>query len=152
MSNYEISSETLAILPIDNFCSKVVEKSNTIIVEKTPMQIIEDSCSFFGSSYNGRAKGTKKLIGVSHKAPIIIEESREIIFFPTRSPRLYECCWVSLKNIDKYKRQEDNSIVLFDCGYLLKLDMSYGSLDNQILRATRLESVLRTRKNYKTAQ
>ncbi|MDD2469575.1 MAG: competence protein ComK [Bacilli bacterium] len=147
MSAYEISSETLAIIPIENFCSKVIEKDNTIIVSKTPMQIIEDSCSYFGSSYFGRAKGTKKLIGVSHKAPVIIEESKEIIFFPTRSPRLYECCWVSLKNIDKYKKQASNSLVFFNNGHSLELDMSYGSLDNQILRATRLESVLRARKN-----
>ncbi len=146
MSTYEISSETLAIIPIENYCSKVVEKDNTIIVSKTPMQIIEDSCSYFGSSYFGRAKGTKKLIGVSHKAPIIIEESREIIFFPTSSPRLYECCWVSLKNIDKYKKEENNSLILFNGGYSLPLSMSYGSLDNQVLRATRLESVLRMRK------
>jgi competence protein ComK len=115
------------------------------------MQIIEDSCSFFGSSYFGRAKGTKKLIGVSHKAPIIIEESREIIFFPTSSPRLYECCWVSLKNIDKYKKQENSALVLFNNGYILELTMSYGSLDNQVLRATRLESVLRMRKTNKAA-
>ena len=124
----------------------MVEKDNTIIVSKTPMQIIEDSCSYFGSSYYGRAKGTKKLIGVSHKAPIIIEESREIIFFPTSSPRLYECCWVSLKNIDKYKKEENNSLILFNGGHSLLLNMSYGSLDNQVLRATRLESVLRMRK------
>jgi competence protein ComK len=147
MSTYEISSETLAIIPIDNCRSKVVEKDNTIIVNKTPMQIIEESCSFFGSSYFGRAKGTKKLIGVSHKAPIIIEESREIIFFPTSSPRLYECCWVALKNIEKYKKQESNALVLFNNGYILELNMSYGSLDNQVLRAARLESVLRARKN-----
>lgn len=147
MSTYEISSETLAIIPIENFCSKVIEKDNTIIVSKTPMEIIEDSCSFFGSSYFGRAKGTKKLIGVSHKAPVIIEESKEIIFFPTRSPRLYECCWVSLKNIDKYKKQFNNSLIFFNNGHSLELDMSYGSLDNQVLRATRLESVLRSRKN-----
>ena len=146
MSSYEISSETLAIIPIENFCSKVIEKDNTIIVNKTPMQIIEDSCSYFGSSYYGRAKGTKKLIGVSHKAPIIIEESREIIFFPTSSPRLYECCWVSLRNIDEYKKNEHNSLILFNTGYSLQLDLSYGSLDNQVLRATRLESVLRIRK------
>lgn len=151
MSTYEISSETLAIIPIDNFCSKVIERDNTIIVSKTPMQIIEDSCSFFGSSYFGRAKGTKKLIGVSHKAPVIIEESREIIFFPTSSPRLYECCWVSLKNIEKYNKQENNALVLFNNGFILEISMSYGSLDNQVLRATRLESVLRTRKMYKTA-
>lgn len=151
MLTYEISCETLAIIPIENFCSKVVEKDSTIIVSKTPMQIIEDSCTFFGSSYFGRAKGTKGIIGVSHKAPIIIEESKEIIFFPTSSPRLYECCWVSLRNIDKYKKQESNALVLFNNGYLLELDMSYGSLDNQVLRATRLESVLRMRKMYKTA-
>jgi competence protein ComK len=151
MVSYEISSETLAIIPVDNYCSKVIEKDNTIVVNKTPMQIIEDSCSFFGSSYFGRAKGTKKLIGVSHKAPIIIEESREIIFFPTSSPRLYECCWVSLKNIDKYKKQENSALVLFNNGYILELTMSYGSLDNQVLRATRLESVLRMRKTNKAA-
>lgn len=151
MSSYEISGETLAIIPIENFCSKVIEKDNTFIVSKTPMQIIEDSCSFFGSSYFGRAKGTKRIIGVSHKAPIIIEESREIIFFPTSSPRLYECCWVSLRNIEKYKKQETNALVLFNNGSSLELDISYGSLDNQVLRATRLESVLRTRKMYKTA-
>lgn len=147
MSTYEISSDTLAIIPIENFCSKVIEKNDTMVVNKTPMQIIEDSCSFFGSSYFGRTKGTKKLIGISHKAPIIIEESKEIIFFPTSSPRLYECCWVSLRNIDGYKRQERNSLIQFSNGDLLKLDMSYGSLDNQVLRATRLESVLRLRKN-----
>lgn len=151
MSAYEISSETLAIIPIENFCSKVIEKDNTIIVNKTPMQIIEDSCSFFGSCYSGRTKGTKKLIGVSHKAPIIIEESHEIIFFPTSSPRLYECCWVSLKNIEKYKKQDNNAIVMFNNGYILEIDMSYGSLDNQVLRATRLESVLRMRKIQKAA-
>ena len=147
MSTYEISSETLAIIPIENFCSRVVEKDNTIIVNKTPMQIIEDSCSFFGSSYFGRAKGTKGLIGVSHKAPIIIEESKEIIFFPTSSPRLYECCWISLKHINRYQKQESNALVLFNSGYSLAVDMSYGSFDNQVLRATRLESVLRFRKN-----
>jgi len=147
LSTYEITCETLAIVPTDNFCSKIIEKDNTYFVNKTPMQIIENSCSFFGSSYIGRTKGTKQLIGVSHKAPIIIEESKEIIFFPTSSPRLYECCWISLKNIIRYNKSEKNSLIQFNSGLSLELDMSYGSLDNQVLRATRLESVLRTRKN-----
>lgn len=147
MTSYEISAETLAIIPIDNGRSKVVEKDRTFIVNMKPMDIIENSCQFFGSSYFGRHSGTKKLIGVSHKAPIIVEESREIIFFPTNSPRLYDCCWISLKNIEKYKKiDHKNSLVIFTSGYLLDVDISYGSLENQILRATRLESVLRSRK------
>ncbi len=150
MKTYEISNETLAIIPIDNYCSKVMEKDNSFTVQQTPMQIVENSCAFFGSSYKGRACGTKKLIGVSHKAPIIIEESREIIFFPTSSPRLYECQWISLKNIENYHKKNNLTTIVFNNGHLLELDMSYGSLDNQILRATRLESVIRVRKN-KTA-
>lgn len=146
MNNYEINNDTLAIIPIDNYKSKIIERDKEFIVDETPIKIIENSCQYFGSSYQGRFMGTKKLIGVTHKAPIIIEESREIIFFPTNSPRLYECAWISLKNLNNYKRNNDSSEILFNNGNLLNLDISYGSLDNQVLRAARLESVLRLRK------
>lgn len=150
MDSYEINNDTLAIIPVNDYKSKIIEKGRTFIIDSTPMKIIENSCQYFGSSYNGRFLGTKKLIGVTHKAPIIIEESSEIIFFPTNSPRLYECAWISLKNLTNYKRNNDNSVILFNNGNLLDLDISYGSLDNQVLRAARLESVLRSRKknNY----
>lgn len=147
MQNYEINNDTLAIIPLNNYKSKIIEKDNNFEVNMTPMQIIENSCQFFGSSYQGRFSGTKRLIGVSHKAPIIIEETREIIFFPTNSPRLYDCCWIALNNVDEYKKKNNCSTILFSTGHLLDLDISYGSLDNQILRAARLESVLRKRKN-----
>ena len=147
MNSYEINSETQAIIPIGDDKSKIIESGRTLIVNQTPMKIIDRSCKYFGSSYQGRFIGTKNLIGVSHKAPIIIEETKEIIFFPTNSPRLDNCAWLSLKHLQNYKKSNNNSIITFNSGYLLDLDISYGSLDNQVLRATRLESVLRLRKN-----
>ncbi|MDD4027950.1 MAG: competence protein ComK [Bacilli bacterium] len=146
MTNYEINSDTLAILPISNYKSKVIEKEREYEINMTPMQIIENSCKYFGSSYQGRFFGTKSMIGITHKSPIIIEETKEIIFFPTNSPRLYECTWISLKNVNKHLKKQDKSLIEFNTGYLLELDISYGSLDNQILRASRLESILRKRK------
>jgi len=147
MSEYEINDDTLAIIPIDEYRSKVIEKTRAFIVEQPPMRIIDKSCRYFGSSYQGRFLGTKNLIGISHKAPIIIEETREIIFFPTNSPRQYNCAWISLKNLQNYKRNKSYSTAIFSSGHLVDLDISYGMLDNQVLRATRLESVLRLRKN-----
>lgn len=147
MNSYEINSETQAIIPIGDDKSKIIESSRTLIVNQSPMKIIDSSCKYFGSSYQGRFIGTKNLIGVSHKAPIIIEETKEIIFFPTNSPRLDNCAWLSLKHLQNYKKSNNNSVITFNSGYLLSLDISYGSLDNQVLRATRLESVLRLRKN-----
>lgn len=147
MNSYEINSETQAIIPIGDDKSKIIESGRTLIVNQSPMKIIDSSCKYFGSSYQGRFIGTKNLIGVSHKAPIIIEETKEIIFFPTNSPRLDNCAWLSLKHLQNYKKSNNNSVITFNSGYLLNLDISYGSLDNQVLRATRLESVLRLRKN-----
>lgn len=147
MNSYEINVNTQAIIPINENKSKIIEENRTLIVNETPMKIIERSCRYFGSSYQGRFLGTKNLIGVSHKAPIIIEETREIIFFPTNSPRQNSCVWISLKHLENYKKADQNSIIKFYSGNLLTLDISYGMLDNQVLRATRLESVLRFRKN-----
>lgn len=147
MDFYEINNDTLAILPIGDNRSKVIEKNKTFIVNLTPTKIIDDSCQYFGSSYQGRFSGTKNLIGITHKAPIIVEESKEMIFFPTSSPRLSNCAWISLKNLKNYKRNNTCTELIFDNGNLINLKTSYGMIDNQVLRAARLESVLRLRKN-----
>ena len=111
------------------------------------MDIIEESCEYFGSTYSGRHEGTKKLIGVSYKAPIIIEDLNNMIYFPTTSPRLSNCIWIALNNIQKYKGVDGKTEILFNNNKKLKLNISYGSFDNQVLRATKLDSILRKRLN-----
>lgn len=143
---YEINSSTLAIVPITEGISKIIEEDNVFTVSKSPTEIIDDSCKFFGSSYQGRFEGTKRLTGINYKSPIIIEETRNIIFFPTSSPRFHNCTWVALNQIDNFEKMKNNSVITFKSGQLLKLEISYGSLENQILRATRLESILKKRK------
>ena len=146
LEQYEINSSTLAILPVDENNSKVMEEEAEYYVKRPVIDIIDDSCKYFGSSLKGRNDGTKSLIGGNYKLPVVIEESRNIIFFPTSSPRLGDCAWISLNNLDDYKKQSDKSIVKFKNGSILDVDISIFSLENQILRASRLENVLRRRK------
>lgn len=147
MNNYEINSETLAIVAYDNSKSKIIEKEHEFIINEVPTKIISDSCKYFGSSYEGRFIGTKNMLGISHKAPIIIEESRQIIFFPTSSPRLSSCTWISLNNVEFYKKQGNGTIIYFSTGKTIRLDLAYGIIDNQVLRATRLAAILKKRVN-----
>ena len=147
MNDYEISEKTLAIIPIGNEKSKIVDEYGDYIINKTPMKIIDESCRYFGSSYEGRFCGTKKMIGISHKSPIIIEESRKIIFFPTHSPRIKNCTWISFNNIMEYKGDGKDSTIKFSCGKSIDIHSSYSIIDNQVLRSTRLESVLSKRIN-----
>lgn len=148
MKEYEINEETLFISPYKER-SKVYENHRVFLVDKPVNEIMEDSCNYFGSSLEGRQKGTERLIGITYKAPIIVEESKGIIFFPTSSPREKKCSWVSLNNIAKYYFKNKNLFIEFKNGIKIALDVSYGIIDNQILRATRLESVLRSRKGQK---
>ena len=145
MNNYEINKETLAIIPIEEEISKVIEEEKEFIINASVMKIIDDSCKFFGSSYEGRFEGTKTIMGISHKSPIIIEETRKIIFFPTTSPRINTCSWISLNNIKEYYKSNSNTVIVFSCGKKVKLQLSYPIVDNQVLRATRLEALLNKR-------
>ena len=146
MKNYIINSNTVALIPLNNKITHVIEKDSSFIIDENTMKIIENSCEYFGSSYLGRHKGTKTLTGINYKSPIIIEESRNMIFFPTTSPRQLDCSWLSLSYINKYKNKQGKIEVLFENGDKYVFDISYGSFDNQYLRATKLESILRKRK------
>ena len=56
-----------------------------------------------------------------------------------------------LESIDKYYKINSNkSAILFKNGVMMEFNISYGSLSNQILRATRLKYVLEERTEKKS--
>jgi competence protein ComK len=146
MATYEINSETLAIVPKNESSTYIYEKDGKFIINESSNKIMEESCEFFGSSLEGRKNGTVALTGITHKVPIIVEESNNIIFFPTSSPRLSSCSWISLNNIVSYKKDKKLCKINFVDDKSLKLNTSYGIINNQILRASRLQMMLDERK------
>jgi competence protein ComK len=147
---YEINYDTQIIMPVGDNSSKIIESDEEYFVKRSVQNIMEHSCEYFGSSFEGRKEGTKKLLGITHKSPIIIEETRKIIFFPTTSPDNWDCIWINLEKIDKYyKIDNKTSEILFKNGDKIKLNVSIGSLSNQILRATRLKYILEERIDQK---
>ena len=51
VNEYEVNSNTLALLPIGTHVTKVIEKQDSFLVNMTPSDIIDQSCRSFGSSY-----------------------------------------------------------------------------------------------------
>ena len=144
--DYEINFNTEAIISLGENKSKVIEEDEEYFIDNNSLNILEHSCEYFGSSYQGRKDGTKELLGITHKSPIIVEESNKVIFFPTTSPDNLDCTWINLEKIEKYcKIGKNKSAIIFKNGKMIEFDISYGSLSNQILRATRLKYVLEER-------
>lgn len=147
MSEYIINKNTLIILEREGK-SIVYEGMQTLKVNNKPLEIIKNSCEYYGSSYEGRIKGTKKLIGVSYKAPIIINESQNLVMFPTTSPKDNLCMWISLNNINNYYMLPNfDTLIIFNNKQEITINLSLGIFDKQYLRSTRLLNVLNSRKS-----
>ena len=148
MNTYEINEDTLALIPKGENDVMIYEKDDSFLCSSNCTEIMDNSCKYYGSTYEGRKEGSKYILGASYKLPIIVEESKFLIFIPTESPYLPSCVWLSLNHIVKIEKNLQNTIVTFSNNKQIKLPISYRSLENQILRATRLESLLRKRQNY----
>ena len=145
--DYEINKETLAIMPKSEEECRALESDMEYDLSMPTLSVIEHSCEYFGSTYEGRYIGTKNIAGITHKSPIIIEDTNKIIFFPTTSPNRADCIWISLNNILKYEKgtKKGTSKVIFKNGSIIDLNVSIGSLTNQIMRSSRLKYLLEER-------
>lgn len=144
---YEISKGTLAIIPNDDNNSLVYEDNDRFIVEETPFQIMEESCKYFGSTYKGRKESAKAILGAEYKIPIIIEDSSNLIVFPTTSPTSDDCYWLCLNRIKNIEKVDLYSTrIIFDNNREIIVPCSFRSIENQLSRASRLEFILNKRK------
>ena len=145
---YEISKGTLAIMPNKDNNSLVFEDDDRYLVSQTPFQIMESSCLYFGSSYEGRKAGSRDILGAEYKVPILVDDSTDIIVFPTTSPLSSDCVWISLKQIKKYEKVDaNNTKITFLNDKEIIVPSSFRSNENQVSRASRLDYVIRNRKN-----
>ncbi|MDC3417247.1 competence protein ComK [Aquibacillus salsiterrae] len=150
--NYEITPLTLAVLAeeIDgHYTSVVMEDDQRFFVNKPPSRLIDYACKFFGSSLRGRQEGTKGICGITHKAPISIDPSSGMYFFPTSSPLNPDCSWISHSHIDRIlKISTDHSAIIFKNGSNVTLEISHGSLLNQLQRTAQFRYLLDNRIKY----
>lgn len=148
MKNYEINAETLAIIPYGRGRSKVYERNDEFIVDMLPLNIIKNSCLFFGSSFEGRKKAAKEILSIEMKVPIIIEESRKIIFFPVID-NSDSTSWISFQNLVNYSRLGNLSTRLyFGQDVSITVDVRYNLVDNQFIRSLKFYFFLDNRINF----
>ncbi|MCD7034888.1 competence protein ComK [Metabacillus sp. GX 13764] len=149
LESYEANRLTMAILAVmedGQLHSSVYEAEKKMLVKMKPMEIVERSCRYFGSSYIGRKAGTKDLLGITHKPPIVVDAANSIYLFPTTSSSRPQCSWISHYYIRQYETaSQDNTLVTFTDGTELTLPISVHSFENQMYRTAQLRTVISSR-------
>lgn len=147
MKDYIINGNTLAIVPLSKKKCVIYEDHNYYIINERASKVMDENCKFNGSTINGRIEGTKAMTGISYKAPIIINETNDTIFFPTSSPRLQDCSWINVNNIINIYPKEEKCLIEFQNKELIEVNTSYHIIKNQYFKSLSLEKALKNRKN-----
>ncbi|MGJ9459348.1 competence protein ComK [Oceanobacillus sp. CF4.6] len=149
-TSHEITPFTMAVIAEHDVkgdqITRVLEEDAEYVLDGTPTKIIDDACRFFGASLKGRQDGTKDISGITHKAPISIDPSSGMYFFPTTSPSSSKCSWIAHSHIDKVNRSGNHQTeMLFKNGRKVIIDISYGSMLNQLQRTAQFRYLLDNR-------
>jgi len=149
-SIYEISPKTMAVIAVKNddgtVGSKVYDEEEKRTIHFPPTELIKYACQYFGSSFEGRQSATRDICGFSYKAPITINPTSGMYFFPTNSPNDKYCSWFSHSHIKKIKQaKRQQSKVYFKNGQSVVIDASVGSMKNQWYRTAQFRFVLSER-------
>ena len=142
---YEIDLSTLLLIGQENDTTRVITTTGEFVVSTNAKSIIEHSCNYFGSTLMERVNTTNRLVKLKTKTPIIIEESRHIIFFPLKSIREKNNIWISFNNLDKYEKNNDGTVLTFKCNKSIVVNFSYYIVDNQVTRSLILDYELQNR-------
>ena len=142
----EINLSTLMLIGIDDSRTLVVTLEKEFIVDECAKKIIDNSCKYFGSTLVERIKATQRVVNIRSKVPIIIENSRNIIFFPLKSCREKSNIWISFNNLVRYEKKDNVTYLYFKENKVQKLDFSYYIIDNQVTRSLLLDYEMNKRR------
>jgi competence protein ComK len=152
IEEYEVNPFTMFIKPIaygSKIYSEIFEVEDEFLSPFKPLDIIRNSCEYYGSDYEGRRNGTKLLVGYAHKIPIAIDPTNRIFFFPTTSPSRQECIWISHEHVKDYERvNPQETLILFNNNQSFKFPVSCSSIISQLERTAYLRTKLMQRIEY----
>lgn len=152
IEEYEVNPFTMFVKPIaygSKVYSEIFEVEDEFLSPFKPLDIIRNSCEYYGSDYEGRRNGTKQLVGYAHKIPIAIDPTNRIFFFPTTSPSRQECIWISHEHVKDYDRiNPQETVILFNNNQSFKFPVSCSTIISQLERTAYLRTKLMQRIEY----
>lgn len=150
MNNYIINNRTIALFK-DKSNTVVFEEDKKLYVKLSIGKILDNSCRYYGSTHKGRTNGIKEMLKSKYNNPILIEESKNLILFPTESIRNESYALFAYQKIINYEQKEGNKLeILCSNNIMLTINYTKTRLERQIVKCIILNNILNERKRMKS--
>lgn len=156
-NNYILRATTVALeSTFDNHGYEqciVHERNRKLLVNKTPLQIVEDSFSFLVYDYKGANKGARDLLNKRNQVPFMYSLNLEMVIIPCKKPERGEIFLVN-KHIKGFERLGKNyTKVLLSTGDVLTIDMKHKLFgDKRVASSHLLVSMLERHKEIENEE
>lgn len=78
----------------------VLEGGETITLKIGVVKLLDKICNVYGNTYDGRRNAIRKALGIVQKIPILINASKQEIFFPIFNLRKDVNYWINYRYIN----------------------------------------------------
>jgi len=129
-------------------CARIMIGSETLLVDRTPVQLLDDTLKYIGFELKGAIKGAKDIIGNKYLCPVIVNPYKDICFFPIKSPKKEDCIWFNPDHIVKTKARGYKTVVELSNGLSMIVDLKLHSFNNKMQTAIQLKQISNDRGNH----
>ena len=120
-------------------CTKVNEIDRTFIVDKAPLEILEDTIRNIGFNLKGAMATAKWITGVAQMCPIMINPILKICVFPTKSAHHDEVIWFNPAHIARTSSLNGNTLVEFRNGTAIIVPCRLSAFNTKLQTAEQLK-------------
>ncbi|MBT2724291.1 competence protein ComK [Bacillus sp. ISL-46] len=119
-------------------CARVMAGGVSFLVDRTPLQLLDDTLTFIGYDLRGAMASAKLILGERARCPIIVNPYLSICLFPNKSPHKSDCIWFNPEHIVRTKALRNKTEVELSNGHSIIVDSKLTFFNNRIHKANQL--------------
>jgi competence protein ComK len=129
-------------------CARVMAGKSSFLVDRTPLQLLDDTLTYLGFDLRGATASAKLILGGRARCPIIVNPYQGICLFPNKSPLNADCIWFNPEHIVRTKAVGNKTKVDLSNGHSIIVDSRLNSFNNRIQKAIQLMQISMNRGNH----
>ena len=123
-------------------CTLVKELNRTFIVDKSPLEILNDSIRCIGFDLRGAMETAKFLLGNKYMCPIMVNPIHRICVFPDKSSKHNDAIWFNPIHITRTLSSNQQAMVEFANGLTITVPMKLYSFNHKLQTADQFRKMM----------
>ncbi|MBV7509466.1 competence protein ComK [Bacillus sp. sid0103] len=128
-------------------CARVMAGGSSFLVDRTPLQLLDDTLTYIGYDLRGATASAKLILGERTRCPIIVNPYLGICLFPNKSPNKADCIWFNPEHILRTRAMGYKTEVELSNGHTIIVDSRLTFFNSKIHKANQLMQISMKRGN-----